>query len=594
MPKFPEIARHIAILIVGLAVNLQVTLSASAAQIRGPYQNGTLDSLRASSASTQPPRRSLVASVLSSFPAPGARRVCWQEEPASPAAKRTANGVTVADPGLRRSLGEIQQLIGKGDSAGARALLAQALKQFPNEPALYNFMGAVEVQSGNYQAAELNFQKTVEKSPRYAIAYLNLGRLYQQHADKIPQAEKKALETYERLLKFDPENVEANYQSAFLLQLQGSFKSSLERLARLPADAQGIAQALALRCADYAGLEERAPAESAAQELSQRADLSEANVISIMPVLEKHHRQDLETKLLAALAEHKLASPAALYRLGVLYESQQEYPQARETLEKVSEQQPDAVPPLIELARVASNQGDNQSALGYLAHARDLQPANAAIHYSFGLICYKEGLPAEAYRSLKKAVTLEPNNPSYNYAFASVAYERLDPRECIPYFKKYVELEPGDPGGRLALGAAYVHNHDDEQARRILEGVVNTPQIASGAHYFLGLVAHNQGRPDDAVKELRQALALQPGFTDGWVEIGLVYLKQKRYPEAEKSLRRAIDLDPESFSANLNLMILYQRTKDPRASEQAMRFEKIRADHDEWVKGFKRTIEVLR
>jgi tetratricopeptide (TPR) repeat protein len=500
--------------------------------------------------------------------------------------------VTAAALDLRAMLVEIQQLLEKGDYTAARGRLTRALKEFPNEAALNNFMGVVEVQSGNYRAGELNFQKAVEKAPKFTAAYLNLGRLYQEHAAKIPQASKKALDTYQRLLKFEPDNVEANYQSAFLLLLLDSYNSSLEHLARLPADAQRRSQALAVRCADYAALGEKVRADSTAEELARTADLSQADVTSILPVLEKCHRTDLEMKLLAALAGRNLASPSALYNLGVLYENQGEYTRAREVLERVGQQNPNSVPLLAELARVADKQGDNKGALGYLAHARDLEPNNAALHFFFGLVCVKENLAEEAYRSLKKAVTLDPNNAYYNYAFAGVAVERQDAGESIPYFKKYIELKPNDPRGRFALGAAYFYSHQDEEARSVLEGVENFPQTAAGAHYFLGRVANQQGRYADAIRELRQALGDDPKFADAYAELGLIHLKQKQYPEAEKALRQALDLNPESYTANLNLMILYQRTQDPRADAQAKRFEEIRARGAERAKEFLRTIVV--
>ena len=487
---------------------------------------------------------------------------------------------------------EIRQLLEKGDYAGARGRLTLALKEFPNEAAFYDFMGVVEAQAGNYHAAELDFHEAVVKAPRFSGAYLNLGRLYQEHGDSIPQASEKALEAYQHLLKFEPDNVEANYQSAFLLQLLGSFKSSLEHLARLSPQAQESSQALAVRCADYAALGDRARADLAAQELAQSPDLAEADLISLLPVLEKQRRPDLEIKLLATLAERNPASLSTLHKLGVLYENQGKYQQARETLEKVAQQDPSSVPLLGELAHVANKQGDHKGALGYLAHARDLEPHNAAIHFFFGMVCLEENLAEEAYRSLKEAVTLDPANASYNYAFGAVAVQRLDASESIPYFKKYIELKPDDPRGRFSLGAAYFYSNDDEQARKELESVANLPQTAAGAHYFLGRLANHQGQYADAIKLLQEALKLSPQFADAYAELGLVYLKQKQYAEAEKNLRHALDLNPDSYTANLNLTILYQRTKDPRADEQAKKSEKIRAERAERWKELLRTVVV--
>jgi len=57
---------------------------------------------------------------------------------------------------------------------------------------------------------------------------------------------------------------------------------------------------------------------------------------------------------------------------------------------------------LLELARVAHKQRDYQGALGYLAHARDLEPGNASLHYDFGLVCLDLNLVAEARNSLRR------------------------------------------------------------------------------------------------------------------------------------------------------------------------------------------------
>jgi Flp pilus assembly protein TadD len=86
------------------------------------------------------------------------------------------------------------------------------------------------------------------------------------------------------------------------------------------------------------------------------------------------------------------------------------------------------VPLLIELARTAFKAGDPKGALGYLAHARELEPTDAAVHFLFGIVCVELNLGAEAHDSLAKAVALAPDNPDINYAMGAVSLHRHDPR----------------------------------------------------------------------------------------------------------------------------------------------------------------------
>lgn len=489
-------------------------------------------------------------------------------------------------------LHRVQQLIEQGDLKTARSELTRALKAFPREAGFYNLLGVVEAQQGNYGAAESNFKEAIEAAPRSAGAYLNLGRLYQENASKDPEAVKKALGTYRRLLRFQPNDAEANYQSAVLLQRQASYKASLDHLTRLPQAAQERPQALAVLCADLAGLGERSQAEKAADQLLASPDLTEADVLSILPTLEAREQGALAARLLEGIVERQLASSGTLRQLGILYERLGKLDRARTTFERAAQGQSNLVPLLLDLARVANQQQDRKGALGYLAHARDLDPQNAAIHFFFGMVCVEENLAQEAYTSLKKAVALDPNNPYYHYAFGAVAVQREYPREAIPAFQRYCELKPHDLRGKLALGAAYFYSHESELARKELEAVAKYGETAVGAHYFLGRIANQEGNFSEALRELKQALEKSPEYAEAYAELGLVHLKQRNYAQAEEALLRALGIDPENYVAHLNLMILFQRTKDPRAAAQAERFEEVKKKRSERTREFLRTIEV--
>ena len=71
--------------------------------------------------------------------------------------------------------------------------------------------GAAAAQQGVYDAAEGHFRAAIRIDPQLESAYLNLGRLYQEHANEHPGAARKALATYRALLKVAPSNTEGLY-----------------------------------------------------------------------------------------------------------------------------------------------------------------------------------------------------------------------------------------------------------------------------------------------------------------------------------------------------------------------------------------------
>lgn len=285
-----------------------------------------------------------------------------------------------APPGptsLPELLSRARQSLEASDRIAARRELTEALKLYPASPAVHNFFGVLEAGEGHYQEAEKRFREAVLRAPEYTDAWLNLGRLYQENSGKDPKAAAKALAAYQAILRYEPGHAEARFQSAALLQATGEFARSLEELKRLPSTDQDRPSALAVRLADHAGRGERPETDAAAERLLARG-FDEPDVRPTLPVLLAHGREDLAVKVLEDLRWRGRASSDDLQRLGLLREKAGELAEARVRLEEAARDRPDSVPLLLDLARVAHKAGDRKGALGYLAHARALEPATRA------------------------------------------------------------------------------------------------------------------------------------------------------------------------------------------------------------------------
>jgi tetratricopeptide (TPR) repeat protein len=503
-----------------------------------------------------------------------------------------AGPIQAGHPPLPDLLTRAQQRLEASDRSGARRELTEALRLYPASAAVHNFLGVLEAQEGNYRAAEARFREAIDRRLQYTDAYLNLGRLYQENAGKDEQAVGKALAAYEAVLQYQPDHAEARYQSAVLLRVLGEFGRSLEHLARLPPGDQERPSTLAVRCADHAGRGERAEADRAAERLLGRADLAEADVQPILPTLAAHGREDIALRLLEALRARGLASVDALQRLGLLYEGEKRLDLARPVLEEAARARPSAVEVLLDLARVAHKERDYRGALGYLAHALDLQAGDARIHFFFGMVCVDLDLGVEAYNSLKEAVRLEPDNAAFNYALGAVSLHRRFPGEAIPYFRKYSELKPDDSRGAMGAGIAAYKAGDFTTARAELSRAASRRETAAGAYYFLARMARDENDLEEALRLAQKAIEAKPDYPDPYAELGLLHLRKRELERAEQALRRCLELDPDNYLGNFHLLMLYERTKDPRQEAQAQRFEEIKSRHEQKAEEFLRLIEV--
>ena len=441
-------------------------------------------------------------------------------------------------------------------------------------------------------AAEKSFNRAIAKAPKFTGAYLNLGRLYQENVTADPQAPRKALDVYRRVLGYEPANQEANYQSASLLLQQGEYKKSLDHLGRLSLENQNSAQTLSLFCADYAGLGNRQATDDALIKLLASSDLSDADAHQALLGLTPGKRDDLIVTLLEGLQQRQPLPAPLLETLGLAYERTNRLPEARAALEKRFAQGKSSVALLIELTRIARLQKDYKAALGYLGHARELEPDNASLHYYFGLVCLDMNLVAEARSSFEKAVRLEPENPEYNYAMGAASSFRHDPAEAVPYFEKFLKLKPQDRRGRLAMGAALFRAKDYAAAIPWLKESEGISETAAKAHYYLGAIALEEGRLEEGFAELHEALKVHPNYVDALAELGRYYFMQRDYQQAENQLQHALKIEPDHYTANFYLLMLYTRTKNPRQKAQAKRFDELKNLLAEKTQEFLRIVDV--
>ncbi len=487
---------------------------------------------------------------------------------------------------------QIQHLIESGDLSGARAALAKYASEFPGDAGFDNLSGVIAVQQHSYVEAERSFQRAIERDPHLTAAYLNLGRLYQENPSADAHGKQKALKVYERVLNYDKANAEANYQSAALFLQAGEYQQSLSRLKRLPQGTQQSAQGLSLLCADYAGLGNRQQTDDAFARFTSTMDLSEPDVRQMLPALQAAKREDLAAAALKLLQQREQLPADLQHALALAYEASGKLDEARSTLEQVIAKGNLSAAPLIELARVAHEQKDYEGSLGYLAHARDLEPGNASIHYSFALVCLDLELVAEARNSFEKALKLDPQNASYNYAMGVISTFERDPENAVPYFQQYLKLRPKDPRAKLALGAALFRAKEYDAATPLLKEALEYPGTATAAHYYLGALALQDGRLDDAPSELKLAVQAKPDYVDALAELGHYYLLRKDYADAENHLRRALEIDHDHLEANFYLLTLYTRDGDARREAQLKHYQDLEKLREEKSREFLRRIEV--
>ena len=101
--------------------------------------------------------------------------------------------------------------------------------------------------------------------------------------------------------------------------------------------------------------------------------------------------------------------------------------------------------------------------------------------------------------------------------------------------------------------------------RQIRERVPDHPDVL----HFSGVLAHQQGRSDEAIALIEQSLALDPEQADCYSNLGIIFKAKGRRTDAIAAYQEAIRLNPEHANAHSNLGVLF-RAEGKLADAEAM------------------------
>lgn len=137
-------------------------------------------------------------------------------------------------------------------------------------------------------------------------------------------------------------------------------------------------------------------------------------------------------------------------------------------------------------------------------------------------------------------------------------------------------MEPSGPreltvDEAIALAIALQKQHHLTEARRLYAGVLDVVPGHPDALHYSGLLAHQNGRTDEAIELIGQSLALSPDQADWHSNLGIVLQSGGRLDEAIASYERAIAIDPSHANAYSNLGVLLRATGRPQEAEAAYR-----------------------
>jgi tetratricopeptide (TPR) repeat protein len=186
-----------------------------------------------------------------------------------------------------------------------------------------------------------------------------------------------------------------------------------------------------------------------------------------------------------------------------------------------------------------------EAAIQY-SNALQIDPRFAQAHFQLSQSFLRIGDSQRAFQELTRTVELAPDNYRAHVDLANLLMT--------------VRAQDGSPDSET-LKQAKVHL---DLLREKQPNSAETHQAWS--NYYA-----TQNKLPDAIREMQQAIALDPSRSDPYVMLALLQLRSNQLDASEASLKKAIAVDPKSLNAQLALGTFYQSHGRILEAEQQFR-----------------------
>jgi tetratricopeptide (TPR) repeat protein len=151
----------------------------------------------------------------------------------------------------------------------------------------------------------------------------------------------------------------------------------------------------------------------------------------------------------------------------------------------------------------------------------------------------------EAIRGFQKVVEQDPQSVQAQF-YIAVCYfrlHRLD--EAVSALNGTLANARNYPPAEELLGSIWLLKKDYARARQQFAHLASVAPANYGAHYNLGILALQERRPDEALRELQAAVRADPRTAQAHSALGSLYRARGELERAKQEFSQAVALDPD-------------------------------------------------
>lgn len=180
-------------------------------------------------------------------------------------------------------------------------------------------------------------------------------------------------------------------------------------------------------------------------------------------------------------------------------------------------------------------------------------PSNVLCWQILAAVQKKTGRLSQAEFSRKKIVAIMPNDPEAHFNLGNTFKELGKFEESEASYERAILLKPDFASAHNNLGVILRELTRLEEAKSSYERAISLNSCHAKAYNNLAVTLRELGRLDDSELNLRRSIALKFNFADAHNNLGITLKELGRPEEAEISYKQALELQPNSAKLYSNL-----------------------------------------
>lgn len=282
-----------------------------------------------------------------------------------------------------------------------------------------------------------------------------------------------------------------------------------------------------------------------------RADLGQCS--RAVPLLQKHFEDRTEAKL------RRIVGLSLLNCYGAASEYDRALDLSR-SLNRLYGDDPDVLYNVAELYSQLSKAAVNDLLKKH--------PESARIHQLAGEALEAQGNYSQAIKEYRKALEIDPKLPRIHYRIGSlIALQGSNPesdRDALEQFQYELANNPADAASSYQIGEILRNQHRLTESRTYFLRALDTNRDFVEAHIGLAKVYAAGHQPENALKELEEAIRLRPGDSGSHYALMMAYRDLGRTEDAQREqlVFQKLESEKEQNSrAQLEQLLTGKRTE---------------------------------